>query len=293
MLRTVIAIGAFTKVHHDKPYPNTTFRWFYDGTIEYLHGKHIVLFVFAMVACVFLILYAFTLTFIPILDVCSEKLTILKWLNQKVTLLKPINDAYYAPYKGKWKIWLGARLWLVVLLYSLGPFLGSQNPRLLLLIHGILVIMFVVIQACILPFEEKLRQESGKKNCHKTSMCKYNLLDLFYMLNYSTLALTVSYLLEGYDANIIPRRVVVGVLVVMSLFVSIVFCIAGVSFKKCKTGGQRCSENAHLDQNVAMYPSNEDGQHNITALTAACSANFSFDDRLREPLLDDRSECSN
>ena len=140
VLRTVIAIFTYSKIY----LANETMIavWFYDGTIKYLHGKHIVLFVSAMVVSVFLVLYTLALKFIPILDVCSEKHKILKWLNQKTTLLKPINDAYYAPYKGKWKIWLGARLWLVVLLYSLGRFFGSQNPRLLLSIHVVLVVIF-------------------------------------------------------------------------------------------------------------------------------------------------------
>ena len=284
VLRTVIAIFTYSNIY----LANETMIavWFYDGTIKYLHGKHIVLFVSAMVASVFLVLYTLALMFIPILDVCSEKHKILKWLNQKTTLLKPINDAYYAPYKGNWKIWLGARLWLVVLLYSLGPFLGSQNPRLLLSIHVVLVVIFMVIQACIMPFEEGLRQESGKKNCIKTcihSICKYiyNFLDLFYLLNYTLLALVVSYLWT-YDT--VHLNVVVGVLVGTSLFVF--FCTIAchtvvILFNQC--GGSKTGCPSH-GQNETMYPLNERSDNAFTSSTV--EVNFG-DDKLREPLLDD------
>ena len=107
----------------------------------------------------------------------------------------------------------------VVLLYSLGPFLGPQNPSLLLLIHALLVIIFTCIQIRIMPFEKAIFGTCNQNEC--CSMYTLNLLDLFYLLNYTLLALIVSYLLTKDTNVVVPLQVVVGVLVGLSI---IVFC---------------------------------------------------------------------
>ena len=131
-----------------------------------------------------------------------------------------------------------------------------------------------------MPFEEVLHQESGKKNCIKTCICKYiyNFLDLFYLLNYTLLALVVSYLWM-YDT--VHLNVVVGVLVGTSLFVficTIAFHTVVIFFKQC--GGSKTGHG----KNETMYPLNERRDDTLTSSTV--EVNFG-DDKLREPLLDD------
>ena len=265
VLRTVIDIFTSTTVYLNNG--SMIIVWTYDGTIKYLHGKHVVLFLIAIVASVFLVFYTIFLTFIPIIDVCSEKHQLMKWLSQKVSHLKPFNDAYYAPYKGKWRMWLGARLWLVVLLYIPGPFLGSANPSLLLSIHLALVIIFTFIQTHIMPFEEAA--VSQKFICFGKYI--YNILDLFYLLNYTILALVVSYLL-AQDMNKVQLQVVVGVLVGMSVVVF--FCSILIH-----TAVIRCGRpiTASLQGEIS-HPAND-------VMTASNSLEDNIDE-LREPLLD-------
>ena len=183
--------------------------------------------------------------------------------------LKPFNDAYYAPYKGKWRIWLGARLWLVVLLYIPGPFLGSANPSLLLSIHLALVIIFTFIQTRIMPFEEAVTQ---KFICFGKYI--YNMLDLFYLLNYTILALVVSYLL-AQDMNKTQLQVVVGVLVGMSVvvfFCSILSHTSVIFLKRC---GRPITASL---QGEISHPAND--------VKTASNSREDNNDELREPLLD-------
>ncbi|KAL5497502.1 hypothetical protein EMCRGX_G013978 [Ephydatia muelleri] len=145
LLRTVIDIFTYSTVHLSS---GDMYVWFYDGNVKYLHEKHAVLFVIAVLTCtLFLLPYTFALTFIPIIERYSEHNRLFSYLSKKANQIKPMNDAYYAPYKGEWRWWLGARLWLVVVMYILNPVYSSDNPSLLLSIQATLVILFMLVQA--------------------------------------------------------------------------------------------------------------------------------------------------
>ena len=267
ILRAVIDILTYTNVYLQNG--TTVAVWFYDGTIKYLGGKHIVLFVLAMVTSIILIVYALALTFIPIIDVSSEKHKVCTWLNQKVSRLKPLNDAYYAAYKGKWRSWLGARLWLVVILYILEPFLGAENPSLLLSIHVILVVIFIFIQTHIMPFGEPDKQKYLSKDM-------YNWLDLFYLLNYAILSLIVSYLYAN-ETNSLHMKAVVGTLVGIALVVFFCTIVFQITIEKCAS--RLIGTYSH--QNGTPQPPSKRSVINTTA------DHVDFDqDMLREPLLE-------
>ena len=272
VLQTVIDILTYTTVCIENG--TTITVWFYDGTIKFLHGNHIVLFLLAMVASVFLFFYTLALTFIPIIEVCSEKHKVCTWLNRKVSHLKPMNDAYYGPYKGEWRIWLGARLWLVVLLYSIRPSLGADNPSLLLSIHVILVIIFMFIQIHIMPFEGARQQEPGRLSY--ISKYIYNWLDLFYLLNYAILALIVSYLLVN-DTNRIQLKMVVGTFVGIALLLFFCTIIVRMVLIFCKKCGRSHSSRSGTSQLLSKE-----------GLALSCSSSpIGHEDKLREPLLDE------
>ena len=95
LLRTVIDVLTYPTVHLST---GDMYVWFYDGNVEYLHGKHAVLFVVAMVTCtLFLLPYTFALTFIPIIERYSEHNRLFNYLHKKANQMKPMNDAHYAP----------------------------------------------------------------------------------------------------------------------------------------------------------------------------------------------------
>eukprot|EP00731_Ephydatia_muelleri_P034648 Em0070g4a len=221
LLRTVIQILTYATVRTEN---GTAFRvWFYDGTIRYLEGKHLLLFLVAMVTSLFFLFpYTLALTLIPIIDKYSDHNRLFTWLHQKANLLKPMNDAYYAPYKGKWRSWLGVRLWLLFILYVPTPFYSSDRPYLLMYIHSILLVVFLCVQSHIKPFSELQNAEHSKMKWYFPEF--YNWSDAFYMLNYTILAFTVSYLLSN-DSDDQQLGMTVASLVSLSLIIYLVTAI--------------------------------------------------------------------
>ena len=256
--------------------------WFYDGMINYLGGKHIWLFSVAVLVSVLLVLYTLALTIMPIICNHSEKHMICIWFSRKIPL--PIIDAYYAPYEGKWRFWLGVRLWLLILLYGLSTSLGPQNPSLLLLIHGILVIVFTLIQCRVMPFNKTYSGKDDKCHCSNKCMHIRNVLDLYYLLNYALLALSVSYIwaTDTNAANGATHQVVVGVFVGLSIVVFI--CTIIIHILVALQGCRRC-EVTPSNFNETSHPTNE----NIPLAFSRTHIHYSSD-VLREPLLEDRSE---
>ena len=220
LFRTVIEVFTYSTIHLPT---GDMYVWFYDGNVEYLHGKHTVIFAAAMLTCVFFLLpYTIALTFIPIIERYSQHNRLFNYLHKKANQFKPMNDTHYAPYKGEWRWWLGARLWLLVLMYSLNPLYSSDKPSLLLSIQTTMMILFMLMQARIEPFGQSL-QESEKGNRQTIiSNQLYNSLDLFYLLNYAALALSMSYILDQSSDQTQSIVVCVGVLVGLYVVVVIV-----------------------------------------------------------------------
>ena len=232
LLRTVIDVFRYSKV---QMLSGDMYVWFYDGNVEYLHGKHIVIFVVATMTCIFFLLpYTCALTFIPIIERYSEHNRLFNYLHKKANQIKPMNDAHYAPYKGEWRWWLGARLWLLVMmyLYSLNPAYSSDIPSLLLSVQGTIVIMFMLIQVGIKPFG----QSEKCNKCNITYNQLYNCLDLFYLLNYAALALSMSYILDHNSDQTQPRVVCVGLFVglyVVVVMVTVLYHLIVAILKAC------------------------------------------------------------
>ena len=112
ILRTLIAVLYVTFLE----YPNYNRRvWLYDAIIDYLRGKHIPLFVTAVLFFIFLFLpYTLLLLFGQHLQAISH-LRLFLWINS--ARLKPFLDAYHAPYKAKHRYWPGLLLVLRFVLH--------------------------------------------------------------------------------------------------------------------------------------------------------------------------------
>ena len=73
--------------------------WLYDANVDYLKGKHIPLFIVAVLFFLFLFLpYTLLLLFGQWLQAISH-LRLFSWVNS--ARLKPFMDSYHAPYKAK------------------------------------------------------------------------------------------------------------------------------------------------------------------------------------------------
>ena len=274
VLRTVIEILTYATIQVDG---GTHFRvWFYDGTARYLEGRHLILFIIAIASSTFfLVPYTLALTLIPIIDRYSDHSKLLHWLNQKANLLKPMNDAYYATYKGAWQCWLGVRLWLLIFLYTPTPFYSSDSPSLLMYIHGIILVAFLFIQAHIKPFGELYNAGNKPK-----WICAgiYNWIDSFYIFNYIVLAFTVSYLIsnDAYNNNHIAATVgsLVGLSVAM-IFATIVFHIIAVLCTYSTREAVKAADDAGNEVELEK-PSLSDVSYMIVT-----------ENDLREPLMED------
>ena len=105
--------------------------WLYDANIDYLVGKHIPLFIVAVLVFLFLFLpYTLLLLFGQWLQAISH-LTIFSWVNS--ARLKPFMDSYHAPYKAKHRYWPGLLLVLRFVLLLVFAFNVQQDPSVNLL----------------------------------------------------------------------------------------------------------------------------------------------------------------
>ena len=290
MLRNVIDILTYSTVH----LPSGVMKvWFYDGNVEYLHGKHTVLFVVAMVTCtLFLLPYTIALTFIPIIEQHSEHNRLFNYLHTKANQIKPMNDAHYAPYKGEWRWWLGARLWLLVVMYSLNPVYSSDRPSLLLTIQGTMMILFTVAQARIMPFgqsHQKTHQSNSRTNFYNRL---YNSLDMFYLLNYTALAVSMLYIIDQSLDQQQIAAVAVGVLVglyVVMLMVTVMYHLIVAILKAClmyditREKFNALFEKKQYQPNVPINMEQDDPTRSTTVSATTVTVHYG----LREPLSED------
>ena len=283
LLRTVIDVFPYSTVHLPT---GDMYVWFYDGNVEYLHGKHSVLFPVAALTCtLFLLPYTLAITFIPIIERCNR---LFNYLHKKANQIKPMNDAHYAPYKGEWQWWLGARLWLLVVMYSLNPVYSSDKPSLLLSIQATMVMLFMLVQAKIEPFGQLLQRPDKCSRHTKFYNQFYNCLDLFYLLNYTALALSMSYILDlssdQTQITVISVGVLVGLYVVV-LMVTVLYHLIVVIFKACKMYDRaRERINGLFERKYdVMVPIELDDPATNAASTTTVTVSYG----LREPLCED------
>ena len=111
LLRIIIIVLSTIELVYPDGYHRRV--WQYDGNIEYLKGKHIPLFVAALVLLIFV---AFPFTIVLLCIQCMQRLSnrkVLSW----VTKLQPLFDAYTGPYKIKHRYWTGLLLLVRVCLF--------------------------------------------------------------------------------------------------------------------------------------------------------------------------------
>ena len=129
ILCTFITAVSFIDLRYQYHYNRRA--WLYDANIEYLVGKHIPLFLVAVLVFLFLFLpYTLLLLFSQWLQAISH-LRLLSWVNS--ARLKAFMDSYHAPYKAKHRYWPGLLLvirFVLLLVFALNP---QQDPNINLL----------------------------------------------------------------------------------------------------------------------------------------------------------------
>ena len=138
VIRTVIAALAFTSLE-PKGHPPV---WLYDGSVQYLSGKHIPLFLTAVIA---LLTLSIPYTLLILLAQCLQRSTS-RFARVVMRRSKPIIDAHTGPYKDKYRFWAG--LLLLVRIFLLVAFAGniSGDPSLNLLLVLAIVLCLLALQ---------------------------------------------------------------------------------------------------------------------------------------------------
>jgi len=180
LLRTTISVFSAMRVYYSPVDSNYTELkkisvWHPDPNVQYLHGKHIILFFIALVfMLVFILPLALSLTF-PTIVLQSKRLS----------YFFPLFDCFYAPFKDKYRYWFGARMIILIYLSTMESIIPSY-PEALLLSNIIVVLVFAIWQAYIRPFKNTL----------------INILDLIFMGIFILLSIITLYLYpstSGYD----------------------------------------------------------------------------------------------
>ena len=116
LLRLIITIFSFAELVYPDGYHRRV--WLYDGNVDYLRGKHIPLFIAALLLLI--------MVSVPFTALLFSIQWLQRWSAFRVLLrLKPLFDAYTGPYKIKHRYWTGllllvrACLFLSFSLYSL------------------------------------------------------------------------------------------------------------------------------------------------------------------------------
>ena len=138
LLRTIIAVLYFTFL--DYPDEVRVAVWQYDGNIQFIYGKHIALFLVALLAFLVLFLpYTILLTVGQCLQAKSNR-RFFYWINKP--RIKPFLDAYQAPNRDQHRYWTGLMLCLRCVLFTVLVLLSlvSADPS-----HNLLAIQAVVI----------------------------------------------------------------------------------------------------------------------------------------------------
>ena len=277
LLRTVIMALSVTSLE----YPGYIYKkvWLYDGKVPYFgNAEHIILGLFAILVLVLLFLpYTLLLLCGHWLQACSHW-KVFSWVNK----LKPILDAYHAPYKKETRYWTGLLLvvrCILLLVFGLNAF-GNTNVNLLAI---------TTFTAC-LPALALLH-----KGIYKTAY--NNILETSFILNLCIFSAATYHLKEiGRDQAALAYT---SVGIAFFTFLLIVLCRLYLALRKTSVGKNLPSLN-FIAQNIsaefnklikwrAEHDNEPNGgkgeQHNLA--NQAPTTSF-IDIREYEPLLDSK-----
>ena len=232
--------------------------WYYDGTTEFQSGGHIVLFLLAVITLLFFLLpYTILLTGVSY------------WMRYSFfNRFKPLIDAHHGPYRDKWRFWFGARLWVLVVMLAIHAVFGGTNIPLLFLLHLVVLVTFLILQASFKPFRS----------------ARIGALDMTFMINYSILAACGIYLLAMRDTE--SMQIITEILVVIAFV-----CFLGIVSYHCsllvvpKCGKMFRKVDDQLPTTVNLSPIYQ--SINNEELHGSQERQCYRPDQLREPLLED------
>ena len=147
LLRAIINIFSFAILK----YPNGLSKvvWLPDANVLYLNGKHIPLFLAAIVVVTLGLVYTLLLfSWQWLLQLQLPNKRIFRWIWN--TRLNSFMDAYLAPHTPNHRYWTGLLLFVRVILYLVAALNLSNNPRVNLLAVSLAVSSLFILKAVLL-----------------------------------------------------------------------------------------------------------------------------------------------
>ena len=267
LIRTIITIFQSTVLVYPDGYKRRV--WLYNGNVDYLKGKHLPLFIAALLVLLCLsIPYTVSLLFIQWLRRYNHY-RILRWVGK----LKPLFDAYTGPFKEKHCYWFGVLLLVRVALYVVFSLNISGNSSVNLMAIGITSI-------CVLAY---LTQIGGAY----TSWAA-NLLESLFVMNLGILSLGTYSYQNQQKISTVSLSVAFFLFVLILLYHAYIRVIQARRGKKVKETKDKLKEKLKLKLEMSL--STEKGKQLKTFLTPPVQTKPQIRHtsiQLREPLLKD------
>ena len=186
--------------------------WSFDSNIRYFHGKHIPLFLVALIFLLIGLVYTVLVFSAQWLQRYSGKCC--KSSRDPVVKLKPFLDAYTGPYKDKYRYWTGLLLIVRLLLTTVFSYTTGTVPQ-----YNNYIIAFISSALLFLS-----------RGVYRNNIL--NLLEYFYLFNLVWLSLVNSlsnHMGYSYHTTITLTAVSVGI----SLFAFVGIVLAHILKKYC------------------------------------------------------------
>ena len=274
ILRTIIASFSFAKLEY--PDSKTRIVWAYDANLPFANGKHLALFMVALLVFVFLYVpYTLLLFSYQWIRTRSHR-KYLRWINSHA--IRSLLDAYQAPFKDKHQYWFGLFLIKrsILLIVFATNVTGDPNRNLLL----------TAMCGAIVAFSCWNIGGIYKK-------WYLNLIESYFFTKLVIFA-AVTYYSKGISADqedFIRRQTVISNVLLsldLAVFLAIVVYHAFLQASQTRTW-KRLKERKTSQSNIVLQEpgSAETLSIKSSTVTTRSSSNYVTFSVLREPLVDD------
>ena len=267
LLRLIITIFSSTELVYPDGYHRRV--WLYDGNVDYLQGKHIPLFIAALVLLLFISTpYTATLFFIQWLQKWSS-VKVFFWIRK----LHPLFDAYTGPFKIKHRYWTGLLLLVRVCLFLIFSLNSLGDPT----INHLAV---VAVSFCLLTYISLVG------GIYK--LWSLNLLENVSILNLGVLSAAVG-LYQDNTSTVVPAITCTSVGISFVVFMLIILFHLAIKILNSQRGRtlndtlQRKFLKAEREEESKEQGVGEGSE--LKQLTAAAVTQSVVDVSLNEPLL--------
>ena len=259
LLRNIITVFSSAVLVYPDRFPRRV--WLHDGNVDYLTGKHIPLFITAMLFLIFIsIPYTMALLCFQHLQKVSN-LKLFFWVRE----LYPLFDAYAGPYKGKHRYWTGLLLLVRAGLFVVYSVNTTHNPTVHLLTN-IIATSFLLAYLAVCG-----------------GVYKHWLLELIedsFILNICILSAGMLYYLQNGEAtNALITYISTGITFIMFVAIVVYHIVSAslVYWKKCRKRAPNGEDGAGDADRLTCHP-------NPSQLNQSEEVTYSVIE-LREPLL--------